>query len=155
MGVSSKQLETRSFQPTHHNQQRNHVVLMLLTEGSVVVVMALGWWGMCNLGSSTLASQSNTLTAKREPIYVAGCPVPNPLEKSSTRGGVGEGRGCTEEGSSQTITSRQPGGGLVEQAHGAERQREDKALRELLRKHFLHTRMIRPGGRFGRQTVGT
>jgi hypothetical protein len=92
----------------------------------VVLVMALGWWGMANLGSSTLASQSNSLTAQRDPIYVGGCPVPDLLEKSSARGGVGEGRGCTEEGSSHPITSRQPGGGLVEDAHGAEGQREDK-----------------------------
>jgi hypothetical protein len=127
MGVSSKQLETSSFQPTHPKEQRNHVVVRLLAEGSVVVlVMALGWWGMWSLGSYTLASHSDSLTAERDPIYVAGCPVPDPLEKSSTRGSVGEGRGCTEEGSSHPMTSRQPGGGLVEDAHGAERQREDK-----------------------------
>jgi hypothetical protein len=127
MGVSSKQLETSSFQASHHRQKRNHVVVRLLAEGSVVVlVMALGWWGMWSLGSYTLASHSDSLTAERFTIYVAGCPVPDPLEKSSTRGSVGEGRGCTEEGSSHPITSRQPGGGLVEDAHGAERQREDK-----------------------------
>jgi hypothetical protein len=126
MGVSSTQLENSSFQPSHHNQKRNHVVLRLLAEGSVMVlVMALGWWGMWSLGSSTLASHSDSLTAELDPIYVAGCPVPDPLEKSSTRGSVGEGRGCTEEGSSHPMTSRQPGGGLVEDAHGAERQRED------------------------------
>ena len=61
-----------------------------------------------------------------DPIYVAGCPVPAPFEKSSARGSVGEGRGCTEEGSTHPITSRRPGGGLVKDAHGAERQREGK-----------------------------
>jgi hypothetical protein len=81
---------------------------------------------MVSLGSDTLSSQSDSLTAERSTIYVAGCLVPDPLEKSSTRGSVGEGRGCTEEGSSHLITSRQPGVGLVEDAHGAERQREDK-----------------------------
>jgi hypothetical protein len=91
------------------------------------MVMALGGWGMWNVGSSTIASQSDSLTAEREPIYVAGCPVSDPLlEKDSVRGGVGEDRSCTEEGTSHPITSRQPGGGLVEHAHGAERHREAK-----------------------------
>src|SRR5918994_2982849 len=126
LGVSSTHLDNSSFQATNHNEHRNHIVLKLLAEGSVVVlVMALGWWGMWNLGSSTLASQSDSLTAQRDPIYVAGCPVPAPLEKSSARGGVGEGRGCTHEGSTHPITSRQPGVGLGGQAHGAERQRDD------------------------------
>jgi hypothetical protein len=126
--VSSIHLETSSLQAIHHKEQRNHVVVRLLAEGSVVVlVMALGWWGMVSLGSDTLSSQSDSLKAERDPIYVAGCPVPEPLlEKDSARGGVGEDRGCTEEGFSHPITSRQPGGGLVEDAHGAERQREDK-----------------------------
>jgi hypothetical protein len=125
--VSSKQLGTSSFQPTHHKEHRNHVVLMLLTEGSVVVlVMALGWWGMWNVGSDTLSSQSDSLTAERSTIYVARCPVPDPLEKSSTRGGVGEGIGCSHEGSTHPITSRQPGVGLGGQAHGAERHRGDR-----------------------------
>jgi len=61
---------------------------------------------MWNLGSDTLASQSDSLTAERYTIYVAGCPVLDPLEKSSTRGGVGEGKGCTEQSSSHPITSR-------------------------------------------------
>jgi hypothetical protein len=127
LGVSSTRLDNGSLQASHHNQQRNHVVLRLLAEGSVVVlVMALGWWGMWNLGSYTLASQSDSLTAQRDPIYVAGCPVPDALEKSPARGGVGEGRGCTEEGSTHPITSRRPGVGLGEHGHGAERQREDK-----------------------------
>ena len=127
LGVSSIHLETSSLQAIHHKAQRNHVVVRLLAEGSVVVlVMALGWWGMANLGSSTLASQSDSLTAERSTIYVAGCPVLDPLEKSSTRGGVGEGRSCSQEGSTHPITSRQPGVGLGGQAHGAERQRDDR-----------------------------
>ena len=106
MGVSSIHLETSSLHASHNNQQRNHCVVRLLTESSVVVlVVAFGWWGMWNLGS---------LTAQPEPIYVAGCPVPDPLEKSS------------HEGSTHPITSRQPGVGLGGQAHGAERHRDDR-----------------------------
>ena len=127
MGVSSTQLENSSFQPTHHKERRNHIVVILLAEGSIVVLLiAIGWWGMSNLGSYTLASQSDSLTAARSTIYVAGCPVPAPLQKSSARGGVGEGRGCTEEGSTHPISSRQPGVGLGGQAHGAESQRDDR-----------------------------
>jgi hypothetical protein len=91
----------------------------------MVLVMALGWWGMVTLGNSTLAAQSDSLTAQQDPIYVAGCPVPAPLEKSSARGGVGEGRGCSHEGSTHPITSRQPGVELGGRGHGAERQRDD------------------------------
>ena len=87
----------------------------------MVVVMGVGWWGMASLGSSTLAAESDSLAAQGDPIYVAGCPVPDLLEKSSARGGVGEGRGCSHEGSTHPITSRQPGGGLGERAHGADR----------------------------------
>jgi hypothetical protein len=127
VGVSSAQLDNGYYQASHHNQRRLHLVLRLLVQGSVVmVVMTLGGWGMWNLGSDSLASQSDSLIAHPDPIYVAGCPVPDPLEKSSTRGGVGKGRGCTEEGSSHPITSRRPGGGLGGHLHGAERQREDK-----------------------------
>jgi hypothetical protein len=125
--VSSTQLDNSRFQAPHRKEHRNHIVVRLLAEGSVVVVlMAIGWWGMANVGSSTLASQSDSLTAERSTIYVAGCPVPAPLKKSSTRGGVGEGRGCSQEGSSHPITSRQPGVGLGGRGHGAERQKEDR-----------------------------
>jgi hypothetical protein len=73
LGVNSTHLETSFFQANHHKGQRLPIVLRLLAEGSVVVlVLALGWWGMATLGSSTLASQSETLTAKEPPIYVAG-----------------------------------------------------------------------------------
>jgi hypothetical protein len=88
----------------------------------MVLVMALGWWGMVTLGNSTLAAQSDSLTAQQDPIYVAGCPVPAPLEKSSAQEeGGDQGRGCTEEGSSPPITTRQPGAGLGEHGRGAER----------------------------------
>jgi hypothetical protein len=127
LGVNATRLDNSSFQATHHIQHRNHIVVRLLAEGSIVmVIITIGWWGMCNLGSSTLASQSNSLTAEQDTIYVAGCPVPAPLEKSSTRGAVGEGRGCSHEGSTHPITSRQPGVGLGGQAHGAESQRDDR-----------------------------
>ena len=128
-GMSSTHLDSTSFQPTNHNQHRNHIVLRLLVESSVMVlVMALGWWGMATLGSYTLLSQTQP-----EPIYVAGCPVSEPLQKSPTRrGGVGQGRGCSKEGSTHPISSRQPGvrpvehAGLVEHAHGAERHGDDR-----------------------------
>jgi hypothetical protein len=56
-----------------------------------------------------------------DPIYVAGCPLADTtLEKGSAGGG------CSKEGASHPITSRQPGGGLVEHAHGAERHRDDR-----------------------------
>jgi len=92
-----------------------------------MLVITLGWWGMANLGSSTLALQSKPLTAHQDPIYVAGCPVPDPLEKSSRRGGVEEGKGCSEEVLSHLInTSRRPRGGLEGHALAGERQTEDK-----------------------------
>jgi hypothetical protein len=94
-----------------------------------MVVMAFGWWGLWNVGSDSLASQSESLTALGDPIYVAGCPVPDPLlEKDSAPGVVGEDRSCTEEGFSHPITSRRSRGGLGEPLHAAERQREDKRL---------------------------
>jgi hypothetical protein len=121
--VNTKFAENNSsFQASHHEEHRNHVVVRLLAEGSVVVlVIGGGWWGMASLGSSTLAAESDSLAAQQDPIYVAGCPLLDPLEKSSARGGVGEGRRCSHEGSSHPITSRQPGGGLGERAHGADR----------------------------------
>jgi hypothetical protein len=122
LGVNSTHLETSSFQENHHKGQRLPIVLRLLAEGSVVVlVLALGWWGMATLGSSTLASHSETLAAMEPPIYVAGCPVVDTLQESSVKGEAAEGRGCTEEGSSHPITSRQPRGGLIEDADAADR----------------------------------
>src|ERR687898_364891 len=121
--MSSTHLDNASFQATNHNEHRNHIALKLLAEGSVVVlIMALGWWGMANLGSYTLLSQTQP-----EPIYVAGCPVSEPLQKSPTgRGGVGQGRGCSKEGSTHPISSRQPGVRLGEHVLRAERTRGDR-----------------------------
>ena len=112
--MSATRLNNGSFQAPHHNQQRLPIVFRLSAQGLVVVlVIALGWWGMATLGSSTLALQSEPLTEHQDPIYVAGCPVPDPLEKSSRRGSVEEGKGCSEEELSHLInTSRRPGGGL-------------------------------------------
>jgi hypothetical protein len=126
--VNSTHLDNSSLQAPHHNQQRLPIVVRLSAQGSVVVlVIALGWWGMANLGSSTLTLQSEPLKAHQDPIYVAGCPVPNPRQKSSRRGGVEEGKGCSEEDLSHLInTSRRPGGGLEGHALAAERQTEDK-----------------------------
>jgi hypothetical protein len=128
LGVSSTQLDNSSFQATNHNEHRNHIALKLLAEGSVVVlVMALGWWGMWNLGSHTLVSQTQP-----DPLYVAGSPVSEPLQKCPKREGVGQGRGCSHEGSTHPISSRQPGvrvvehARLVEHGHGAERHRDDR-----------------------------
>ena len=87
----------------------------------MVLVVAFGWWGTWNVGSSTLASQSDSLMAKGLPIYVAGCPVVDTLQESSVKGDAGEVKVCTEEGSSHPITSRQPGARLGQHAHGADR----------------------------------
>jgi len=85
--MSATQLENASFQVTNHKEHRKHVVVRLLAEGSVVVALiAIGWLGMWNVGSDTLSSQSDSLTAARETIYIGVCPVPAPLQKSSTRG---------------------------------------------------------------------
>src|ERR687896_827564 len=93
LGVNSTHLETSSCQANHHKGQRLPIVLRLLAEGSVVVlVLALGWWGMATLGSSTLASHSETLAAMEPPIYVAGCPVVDALQQSAVKGEAGERR---------------------------------------------------------------
>jgi hypothetical protein len=53
-------------------------------------------------------------------LYVAGCPLADTSEKDSAGGG------CSKEGASHPITTRQPGAGLgSEHAHGDERPRED------------------------------
>jgi hypothetical protein len=70
---------------------------------------------MSLVGAHTLASESDPA-----PIYVAGCPVGDTSEKDSAGGG------CSREGASHPITSRQPGGELgSEHAHGDESPRED------------------------------
>jgi hypothetical protein len=115
--VSSTPLENASLQEASYlKERRANIVVRLLAESLVVVLlMALGWWGMTTLGS-------DSIQAMREPIYVAGCPLADTtLEKGSAGGG------CSKEGASHPMTSRQPGGGLGEHAHGSERQREGKA----------------------------
>ena len=110
LGVSSTPLDNASLQEASYLKERRvNIVVRLLAEGLVVVVlMALGWWGMMTLGS-------HSLQAMRYPIYVAGCPgADTTLEKGSAGGG------CSNEGAAHPITSRQPGAGLVEHAHGAE-----------------------------------
>jgi hypothetical protein len=127
--VSATRLNISRLQAPHHNQRRFPIVARLLAQGLVVVlVVAAGWWVMWNLGSDSLASQREALTVELEPIYMAECPVPtSSLQKSSARGGFGKGRGCTEEGSSHPISSRQPGVGLHAHDRLAQRQSEDKA----------------------------
>src|SRR5215217_6018588 len=112
--MSSTHLENASLQEASYLKERRvNIVVRLLAESLVVVVlMAFGWWGVTTLGS-------DSLQAMIEPIYVAGCPLADTtLEKGSVGGG------CSKEGVSHPITTRQPGGGLVEHAHGAERHRD-------------------------------
>ena len=116
LGVSSTQLDNASLQEASYLKERRvNIVVRLLAESLVVVaIMALGWWGMMILGI-------DSLQAMREPIYVAGCPLADTkLEKGSAGGG------CSKEGASHPMTSRQPGVGLGGQAHGAERHRDDR-----------------------------
>jgi len=103
VGVSSTRLDNASLKASYFKEQRVNIVVRLLAESLVVVVlMAFGWWGVTTLGS-------DSLQAMREPIYVAGCPLADTtLEKGSVGGG------CSKEGVSHPITTRQPGGGLVE-----------------------------------------
>jgi hypothetical protein len=115
--VSSTPLDNASLQEASYLKDRRvKIVVRLLAESLVVVVlMASGWWGMTTLGSHSLQQM-------RHPIYVAGCPLADTtLEKGSGGGG------CSKEGISYPISSRQPGGGLVEYAYGSERKREHKA----------------------------
>jgi hypothetical protein len=76
------------FHASHLKEQRFHIVVRLLAEVLVVVVMALGWWGMMTLGSYTVVSESDPLRAVGDPIYVAGCPVADTLETSSAGGAL-------------------------------------------------------------------
>jgi hypothetical protein len=106
--------EASLLEASYLKERRVKIVVMLLAESSVVVLlMALGWWGITTLGSESLP-------ATREPIYVAECPLSATLEKGSAEGG------CSKEGASHPIRTRQPGSGLGgEHGHGAERPRED------------------------------
>jgi hypothetical protein len=115
LGVSATRLDNASLQEASYLKERRvNIVVRLLAEGlAVVLLMALGWWGMTTLGSHSLQEM-------RYPIYVAGCPLADTLEKRSASGG------CSKEGASHPITSRQPGVGLGGRGHGAERQKEDR-----------------------------
>ena len=115
MVVSSTRLDNASLQEASYLKERRvKIVVRLLAESLVVVLlMALGWWGMTRLGSDSLQPMS-------EPIYVAGCPRADTLQKGS--GGVG----CSREGVSHPITSRRAGArleghGLDAHAHAAEK----------------------------------
>jgi hypothetical protein len=115
LGVSATRLENASLEASYLKERRANIVVRLLAESLVVVLlMALGWWGMTTLGSDSLQEM-------REPIYVAGCPLADTTPEKRSAGG-----GCSKEGASHPITSRQPGGGLVEHAHEAERHRGGK-----------------------------
>jgi hypothetical protein len=114
LGVSSTPLENASLQEASYLKERRVNIVVRLLAGSLVVVvlMAFGWWGIMTLGS-------HSVQAMRYPLYVAGCPLADTtLEKGSGGGG------CSKEGVSHPITTRQPGGGLVEHAHGGERHRD-------------------------------
>jgi hypothetical protein len=113
LGMSSTHLENASLQESSLKERRGNIVVRLLAESFVVVlVMASGWWGMMTLGIDSLQPM-------RDPLYVAGCP----LTETTLKKGPAVG-GCSKEGVSHPISTRQPGGGLVEHAHGAERQRD-------------------------------
>jgi hypothetical protein len=92
--VSATRFDNASLQASHLKERRLHTVVRLLAEGGVVLVMALGWWGMMTIGSHSLASESDSLAEMVDPIYVAGCPVADTLEKSTA--GVGAGKGCSK-----------------------------------------------------------
>jgi hypothetical protein len=121
--VSATPLENASLQEASYRKaRRSNIVVRLLAESMVVVVlMALGWWGMMTLGSYSLQ-------AMREPIYIAGCPLlaDTTLEKGSVGGG------CSKEGVSHPISTRRPEGRLDGPAHGAERHSEDKVPQRTL-----------------------
>jgi len=128
--MSATPLNNGSFQASHNNHQRLPIVARLLAEGSVLlVVMASGWWGMTTLSSDSLQQM-------RDPIYVAGCPLADTTLENGSAGG-----GCSKEGVSHPITTRQPGAGLSEHAHGAERHRGTKPLPEFRRIHLPRTWM--------------
>jgi len=81
--MSATPLDNASLQEaTYLKERRVNIVVRLLAESLVVVLlMALGWWGMTTLGNDSLQPMS-------EPIYVAGCPLSDTLEKGSAGGAV-------------------------------------------------------------------
>ena len=120
--MGSAPLDNDYYQASHHKAQRLRVVLRLFAQGCMlVVVLALGWWVMTTLGGYSLESQSDSPAVMAGPIYLAGCPVADTLDKSSTQADAGKVEGCSEEDVSHPISSRRAGGGLGERAHRAER----------------------------------
>jgi hypothetical protein len=84
LGVSSTPLDNASLQEASYLKERRgvNIVVKLLAESLVVVLlMAFGWWGMTTLGSDSLQPM-------RYPLYVAGCPLSDTLEKRSAGGAV-------------------------------------------------------------------
>jgi hypothetical protein len=106
LGVSAtRRHEASLLEASSRKERRPKIVVRLLAEGLVVVLlMALGWWGITTLGS-------DSLRATRQPLYVAGCPLADTLEKRSAGG-------CSKEGGTHPISTRKPGaGGVGEHAH--------------------------------------
>ena len=81
--MSSTPLDNASLQEASYLKERRvNIVVRLLAESLVVVLlMALWWWGMTTL-------RSDSLQPMRYPIYVAGCPLADTLEKGSAVGAV-------------------------------------------------------------------
>ena len=80
--MSSTPLDNASPDASYLKEQRVNIVVRLLAESLVVVVlMAFGWWGVTTLGSDSLQPM-------RYPLYVAGCPLSDTLEKRSAGGAV-------------------------------------------------------------------
>ena len=123
LGVSDTRLDNVYYQASYHEEPRLRVVLRLVAQGFVLVaVLASGWWGMRTLGSHALASESAPPAVMAGPVYVAGCPVGDTPETSSAQGEVDrKGVGCSEEGGTHPISTRQPGAGVGEHAHRAAR----------------------------------
>jgi hypothetical protein len=126
LGVSSTPLQNASLKEASYLKERRvNIVVRLLAESLVVVLlMALGGWGMVTLGSDSLQQM-------RDPLYVAGCPLADTtLEKGLAV------EDCSKEGVYHPITSRQPGGGLVKHGHGSERQRDYRVPPRTSENHY-------------------
>jgi hypothetical protein len=59
LGVDPTQLDNDGYyKASHHKEWRDHLVLRLSVQGSIVaVLMALGAWGMVTLGSDSLTAK--------------------------------------------------------------------------------------------------
>ena len=123
-GMSAPRLDEVSSKVSHHQGRPKRIVLSLSAQGSILVLfLAFGWWGIMTLGSHSLTSQTDSLRAMGESVYVAGCPVAaSTPETSSAGGGVGKKKdgGWSEEDLYHSVTSRRPGAGPSGHAYGAE-----------------------------------